>query len=107
MFAAIIAMGIGAWACEIYARESGKSDPSECVIDEVAGQWIICAFAPLSFLAYFAAFILFRIFDIVKPWPISLVERRVPGGLGIMADDVVAALMGCIILAVLGHLGLL
>jgi phosphatidylglycerophosphatase A len=107
MFAAIIVMGVGAWACEIYARESGQRDPSECVIDEVAGQFIICAFAPLSILAYFAAFILFRIFDIVKPWPISLVERRVPGGLGIMADDVVAALMGCIILVVLGHLGLL
>lgn len=107
MFAAILVMGVGAWACEIYARESGKSDPSECVIDEVAGQWIICAFAPLSILAYVAAFILFRIFDILKPWPIGLVERRVPGGLGIMADDVVAALMGCIILVVLGHLGLL
>ena len=106
-FGAIVVLGVGAWACEIYARESGKSDPSECVIDEVAGQWIICAFAPLSILAYFVAFILFRIFDIVKPWPISLVERRVPGGLGIMADDVVAALMGCIILVVLGHLGLL
>jgi phosphatidylglycerophosphatase A len=50
---------------------------------------------------------LFRLFDIVKPWPISLVERRVPGGLGIMADDVVAALMGCIILVVLGNLGVL
>jgi phosphatidylglycerophosphatase A len=107
MFAAIIVLGIGAWACEIYARESGQHDPSECVIDEVAGQWIVCAFAPFSVLAYVAAFILFRIFDIVKPWPIGLVEQRVPGGLGIMADDVVAALMGCIILIVLGHLGLL
>jgi phosphatidylglycerophosphatase A len=107
MVTAIIVMGVGAWACEIYARESGKADPSECVIDEVAGQWIICAFAPLTIPAFFAAFILFRIFDILKPWPISLVERRVPGGLGIMADDVVAALMGCIILVVLGHLGLL
>jgi phosphatidylglycerophosphatase A len=107
MFAAIVVLGIGAWACEIYAREIGKNDPSECVIDEVAGQWIICAFAPLTIPAFFVAFILFRIFDIVKPWPISLVERRVPGGLGIMADDVVAALMGCIILVVLGNLGVL
>jgi len=105
MFAAIIVLGIGAWACEIYARKSGKDDPSECVIDEVAGQWIVCAFAPLSIPAYFVAFILFRIFDIVKPWPIRVVERRVPGGLGIMGDDVVAALMACIILVVLGHLG--
>ncbi|HEY8950867.1 MAG TPA: phosphatidylglycerophosphatase A [Rhizomicrobium sp.] len=105
MLAAILVLGIGAWACEIYARANGRDDPSECVIDEVAGQWIICAFAPLSIAAYFLAFILFRIFDIVKPWPIRLVEQRVPGGLGIMADDVVAALMGSIILVLLGHLG--
>lgn len=105
MLAVILVLGLGAWACEIYARASGKDDPSECVIDEVAGQWIVCAFAPLSIAAYFLAFILFRIFDITKPWPIRLVERRVPGGLGIMADDVVAALMGSIILVLLGHLG--
>lgn len=105
MLAAILVLGIGAWACEIYARANGRDDPSECVIDEVAGQWIVCAFAPLSIAAYFVAFILFRIFDIVKPWPIHAVERSVPGGLGIMADDVVAALMGSIIIALLGHLG--
>jgi phosphatidylglycerophosphatase A len=105
MLAAILVLGIGAWACEIYARSAGKPDPSECVIDEVAGQWIVCAFAPLSILAYFVAFILFRIFDIVKPWPISYLDKNVPGGLGIMVDDVAAALMGCIIMAVLGHLG--
>lgn len=105
MLAAILVLGLGAWACEIYARANGRDDPSECVIDEVAGQWIVCAFAPLSIAAYFVAFILFRIFDIVKPWPIRLVEQRVPGGLGIMADDVVAALMGSIIIVLLGHLG--
>ncbi|HSM96343.1 MAG TPA: phosphatidylglycerophosphatase A [Rhizomicrobium sp.] len=105
MLAVILVLGLGAWACEIYARANGREDPSECVIDEVAGQWIICAFAPLSIAAYFVAFILFRVFDIVKPWPVRLVERRVPGGLGIMADDVVAALMGSIIMVLLGHLG--
>lgn len=105
MLAVILVLGVGAWACEIYARAKGREDPSECVIDEVAGQWIVCAFAPLSIAAYFVAFILFRIFDITKPWPVGLVERRVPGGLGIMADDVVAALMGSIIMVLLGHLG--
>jgi phosphatidylglycerophosphatase A len=105
MFAAIVVLGVGAWACELYARANGREDPSECVIDEVAGQWIICAFAPLSILAYFLAFILFRLFDILKPWPIRTVERTVPGGLGIMVDDVVAALMGSVVLVLLGHLG--
>ena len=105
MLAIIVVLGFGAWACELYSRANGREDPSECVVDEVAGQWIICAFAPLSIAAYFVAFILFRIFDIVKPWPVGFVERRVPGGLGIMADDVVAALMGSIIMVLLGHLG--
>jgi phosphatidylglycerophosphatase A len=55
-------------------------------------------------LWYVFAFVLFRVFDIWKPWPISWVERKVPGGLGIMADDVVAALIGSVIIAVIAHL---
>jgi phosphatidylglycerophosphatase A len=103
LFAAILLLGIGSWACEIYARKKGEVDPKECVIDEVAGQWITCAFAPTAILWYLVAFILFRLFDIWKPWPLKWVERTVPGGLGIMADDVVAALMGSIIIAVAAH----
>jgi phosphatidylglycerophosphatase A len=107
--ATIILLPIGTWACEMYASAKGEVDPKECVIDEVAGQWIVCAFAPILtawYIAvawYFFAFVLFRVFDIWKPWPISWVERKVPGGLGIMADDVVAALMGSIIIAVIAH----
>jgi len=107
LVAAIAALAIGAWACEVYAGIKGEADPSECVIDELVGQWIVCAFVPFSLFAYFLAFVFFRVFDILKPWPIDEVEKRVPGGLGIMADDVVAALMGGIILAVLAHLDLL
>jgi phosphatidylglycerophosphatase A len=107
LVAAVIALAVGAWACEIYARAKGDPDPSECVIDELAGQWIICAFAPVSVLGYALAFILFRLFDILKPWPINIVEREVPGGLGIMADDVVAALMGAVIIVVLAQIGLI
>jgi phosphatidylglycerophosphatase A len=109
LFAAIVALAIGTWACEIYASNKGEVDPKECVIDEVVGQWIVCAFAPIqvawyvSILWYIFAFVLFRVFDILKPWPISWVERKVPGGLGIMADDVVAALIGSVIVAVVAH----
>jgi phosphatidylglycerophosphatase A len=103
ILAAALVLGIGAWACEIYASRKGEVDPKECVIDEVAGQWIVCAFAPTSVLWYIFAFVLFRVFDIWKPWPIKWVERNVPGGLGIMADDVVAALMASIIIAVVAH----
>ncbi|SRR5665213_366510 len=107
LFAAIIVFAVGSWACEIYARSKGKPDPSECVIDELAGQWIVCAFAPLSITAYVLAFILFRVFDILKPWPINWVERNTPGGLGIMLDDVVAGLMACIIIVVLAQFELI
>jgi phosphatidylglycerophosphatase A len=106
LIAAIAALAVGAWASEVYARETKNSDPSECVIDELAGQWIACAFAPLSLPAYALAFFLFRVFDIAKPWPISRVER-LHGGIGIMFDDVAAALLAGAIIAVLAHLGLI
>jgi phosphatidylglycerophosphatase A len=80
------------WATELYVRQRSDNDPSECVIDEVAGQLIACAFAPRTLLFYALAFLLFRLFDIVKPWPISAAER-LPGGLGIMADDMIAGLL--------------
>ena len=107
MLAAIVVLGVGAWACEIYARRKAEVDPKECVIDEVAGQWIVCAFAPLSLPAYALAFVLFRVFDILKPWPINWVERNTPGGLGIMLDDVAAGLMACVIIVALAQFGLI
>jgi phosphatidylglycerophosphatase A len=105
----ILTAAFGAWACELYSRAKTDPDPSECVIDEVAGQFLVCAFcpAPPTLLAYLLAFVLFRVFDITKLWPINEVERRVPGGLGIMADDIAAALMASVIIMVLAHLGLI
>ena len=107
LLAAILASAIGAWACELYAHEKKENDPSECVIDEVAGQWIACAFAPPNdmLLGFALAFVLFRVFDILKPWPVSAAER-LPGGLGIMADDVAAGVLAGIVIAILAHLGL-
>ena len=104
--ASILALAIGGWASELYAANTQNSDPKECVIDELAGQWIACAFAPVSIPAYVLAFILFRVFDITKLWPVSRAER-LHGGVGIMADDVVAALMAGAIIAVLAHLNLI
>ena len=107
MGAAILALAVGAWACELYVHAKGQNDPSECVIDELAGQWIVCAFAPLNFWAYALAFLLFRLLDIFKPWPISYVERKVPGGLGVMADDVAAAIIASIVIMLFGHWNLI
>ena len=86
--AAAAAFGLGWWASEIYAK--GRSDPGEVVIDEVAGQWLVLIAAPLDFGLYALGFVLFRLADITKPWPANWAERRLPGGLGIMADDSVA-----------------
>jgi phosphatidylglycerophosphatase A len=97
----LIAAGVitllGIWACGRHAKLAGMTDPTECVIDEAAGQWF--ALVPVAYagklytvFALALAFVLFRAFDILKPWPISRLER-LPGGLGIMADDVLAGLV--------------
>lgn len=76
-----------------------KKDPSEVVIDEVLGQWLTCLpFASLGFWEYAAAFALFRLFDITKPWPVRTLER-LPGGTGIMLDDAAAGLYAMLCLA--------
>jgi phosphatidylglycerophosphatase A len=106
LLAGLAIFALGAWASELYARAEGREDPSECVVDEVAGQWVACAFAPISLFGFAMAFLLFRVFDITKLWPVNLAER-VPGGLGIMLDDIVAGVMAGAVIAVLVHSGLL
>jgi phosphatidylglycerophosphatase A len=106
LLAGIVALAVGAWAAELYATQTKAFDPSECVIDELAGQWIACAFAPVSFTGFALAFVLFRLFDIWKPWPVRQAEH-LHGGLGIMLDDVVAALLAGAILVGLAHIGLI
>ncbi len=102
----VIVSAIGVWACDIYAREAGITDPSECVIDELAGQWLACLIAPLSLTGFGLAFLLFRAFDIAKPWPIERFERA-PGGQGIMLDDLVAGLFAGAIVGVVRLIGLI
>jgi len=92
--------------CEAYAKETGKSDPSECVIDELAGQWVACLIAPLSLAGFGLAFALFRAFDIAKPWPIDRFERA-PGGLGIVLDDIVAGVFAGLIVGAARAVGLI
>jgi phosphatidylglycerophosphatase A len=101
LIASLLAFVIGIWACGAHVRATGRDDPSECVIDELAGQWLACAgvlFAPASAAELALAFLLFRLFDILKPWPISAAER-LPGGMGVMADDMLAGLAAAIIAA--------
>ena len=104
--AAIIATLIGLWASAHYVRLTGNPDPSECVVDELAGQWFACALAcllaPFTIISYGLAFLLFRLFDITKLWPVSAAERA-PGGVGVMLDDVVAGLMAGAFILIARH----
>ena len=70
---------------------AAKNDPKEIVIDEVAGQWLALAVVPPDVLLYALGFLLFRAFDVMKPWPAGLIDRRLKSGLGVMLDDVAAA----------------
>ena len=88
---AIVTM-TGWYVSENAERELGRSDPSEIVIDELCGYLVAMAGHPLSFASILTGFLLFRLFDIWKPWPIRLVDRRLPGGIGIMADDILAGI---------------
>lgn len=103
--AGVSAYLVGVWSTGAYAARTGGVDPSECVIDEIAGQWIACAAAPLTPLAFAIAFLLFRFFDITKLWPVSTGEK-LPGGWGIMTDDVIAGALSAILIAALRWRGL-
>jgi phosphatidylglycerophosphatase A len=91
--------------CELTARRLGSHDPGSIVWDEMVAYWLTVAFVPPHWTWLLAAFLLFRLFDIAKPWPIRLVERRLGGGLGIMADDVIAAVYAMLVLALAPALG--
>ena len=82
---------VGCWAAGVVAKASGVRDPGAVVIDEVCGQWLVLLATPLDPVAWGFAFLLFRLFDIWKPWPVRWVDQHVKGGLGIMLDDVAAA----------------
>ena len=95
--AAAAAFAVGIWAANHVGR-SGEKDSSAIVIDEVAGQWLTLAVVAVDWRYYLAGFFLFRLADIAKPWPASWADRRVPGGLGVMLDDIFAALYSALAL---------
>ncbi|MDE0942454.1 MAG: phosphatidylglycerophosphatase A [Alphaproteobacteria bacterium] len=97
--ATVIVFAVGCWAGGVYEQAGGGKDPRMVVIDEVAGQWLVLIVAPLDLWYYLAGFLLFRLCDITKPWPANWAERRFTGGLGIMMDDIMAALYGVVAIA--------
>lgn len=94
----LIATVAGVWICDIAAKKLQEHDFGGIVWDEVAGYMITMLFAPFSWQALILGFALFRIFDILKPQPIKWIDAKVGGGLGIMLDDVLAAVFAGLLL---------
>jgi|SRR5579884_1695106 len=107
LLGAAVATAVGIPAATAVSRALAKKDPGLVVVDEVAGQWITLAAAPvLSWQACIVAFVLFRLFDIWKPPPVRQLER-LPEGLGIVADDLMAGFYGALLLLLTRWLNLL
>ncbi len=104
MLAALAVFASGVWAAEVVIRRDGVDDPREVVIDEVAGQWLALLSVPNEPLYVIAAFVLFRVFDVLKPWPVSWADRNLTGGFGAMFDDMIAGTLALIAVTVLAEL---
>lgn len=81
---------IACYACGQAEKQIEGTDPSEIVMDELAGFWVAMIGLPISIVTVVAGFLFFRLFDILKPWPIQVLDRQLHGGLGIVLDDVAA-----------------
>lgn len=95
---AIFALGWWLSARHLAANGAEDADPQWIVLDEVAGVWLAVSLIDPSWLSYALGFLLFRLFDIWKPWPIGWVDRSVKGGLGVMLDDYLAGLFAALLL---------
>ncbi len=92
---------LGVWLCGRTARDIGVHDHGGIVWDEFTGYWLTMFMAPAGWIWIVLGFVLFRLFDIIKPWPIRWLDRNVDGGLGVMIDDVLAGLMALVCLQLL------
>jgi phosphatidylglycerophosphatase A len=106
LIATLLLLAPAIWASTRTARLHGRKDPSVVVIDEVLGQWVtLLGATALRWKSFCAAFLLFRLFDIWKPWPVRSFEK-LPEGVGIVADDLAAGIYGALILYIVGKLRL-
>ena len=98
----VLALPLSVWACGTEAARRGVTDPGPVIFDEVAGQWLALTAltaglsGPPSLAATGTSFLLFRVFDVAKPWPIGRLER-LPGGWGVVADDLAAGLVATVV----------
>jgi len=92
LLAVLLAFAIGVYLCGYTSHALGEHDHSGIVWDEFVGFWITMIAVPATWQWILAGFVLFRLFDIVKPWPVKVADAKMKGGFGIMFDDVLAAL---------------
>ncbi len=97
-FLTILVCVVGITICDQAAKQLGEHDFGGIVWDEIAGYLITMCLVPFSWSAVLFGFVLFRFFDILKPWPIKWVDKKVAGGFGIMLDDVLAGFIAAVIL---------
>jgi len=102
--ALVVVTVVGAWLCGRASRALGVHDHGAIVIDEFAGYLLTMVGLPATWPWVLAGFVVFRLFDIVKPWPIGWVDRRVGGGVGIMLDDLLAGVYGVLLLQTVAFL---
>lgn len=93
-----LASVFGIWLCGKVADDLGVHDHGGIVWDEIVGIWITLVLLPAHWGWWLAGFVAFRIFDILKPWPISVLDRKLGGGLGIMLDDILAGVLAALVL---------
>lgn len=98
LVATLLASVAGIWICGASARRLGVHDHPAIVWDEIAGMMLVMLAAPATWWGATLAFALFRWFDVWKPWPIREVDHGIPGGAGIMLDDILAALMAAAVM---------
>ncbi|MEE4639009.1 MAG: phosphatidylglycerophosphatase A [Wenzhouxiangella sp.] len=96
-----LAFAVGCYLCGETSRRLGVHDHGGIVWDEFVGLWLVLLLIPSDPLWWLAGFVLFRLFDILKPWPIRWLDRRVEGGFGIMVDDLLAAVYALVALLLL------
>ncbi len=99
----IIAILFGIYCCDRAAKELSVHDHGGIVWDEFVGLWITLSVVPITWYWILAGFILFRFFDVLKPWPIRWLDNSVDGGLGIMIDDILAGIFAAFFLLLLIH----
>ena len=100
----VVTFVVGVWLCEKTSEDLGVHDHSGIVWDEFVGYWLTMFLAPQGWEWALVGFVLFRFFDVLKPWPVKWADRRVAGGFGIMVDDLLAGIYAWIVLQVLVRL---